>query len=42
VVVKEKDIRRIEKPTAVPKAIGNKIEAAEFSKTAEGSVRWGI
>lgn len=36
------DIRWIEKPTAVPKAIGSRIDAAGLAKTAEGSVREGM
>jgi hypothetical protein len=36
------DIRWIEKPTAVPKAIGSKIDAAGLSKIADGSVREGM
>lgn len=35
-------VRRMEKPTAVPRAMGSRIEAAGLAKTAEGSVREGI
>lgn len=34
--------RLVEYPTAVPKAIGRRIEAAGLAKTAAGSVREGM
>lgn len=36
------DVRRIVKPTAVPRAMGSRIEAAGLAKTAEGRVREGM
>ena len=35
-------LRWVEKPTAVPATMGNRIEMAAFSKMAEGSVREGM
>lgn len=38
----EEDIRCTLKPTAVPRVIGSRTEAAGFANTAAGSVRDGI
>jgi hypothetical protein len=35
-------LRWVEKPTAVPATMGNRIERAAFSKMADGKVREGI
>jgi hypothetical protein len=37
-----KSLRRTENPTAVPKAIGRRIEAAGFWKTSAGRVMEGM
>ena len=35
-------LRWVEKPTAVPATMGNRMEVAAFSKIADGSVREGM